>query len=152
MSTPTETLQADIRDAMRAKEKERLTTLRMLLAAVKNAEIDNQGKALDEAGFVATVRRLVKQRKDSVTQYRQGGRDELADKEEREIEILSVYLPAQADEATLRAAILEVVEAQGLEGPKGIGPIMKAMMQRFGAAADGGTINRIARDILNSRS
>lgn len=150
MTTPIEKLQADIKDAMRAKEKERLSTLRMLLSAAKNAQIDNKGEDLDEEGMVALVRRLIKQRNDSASQYRKGNRLELAEKEEREIEILETYLPAQADEDTVRAAIREFVEAEGLSGPKGIGPVMKAMMQKFGSSADGGTISRLAREILGS--
>ncbi len=147
MSTPLQTVQNHLKEAMKAKDKERLGTLRMLLTAVKNDQIE-QGNELDEDGFLAVVRRLVKQRKDSATQYRNAGRDELADKEEREIVILEAYLPAQVDEADLHAAIAELIKAEGLEGPKGIGPVMKAMMQKFGATADGGTINKIARELL----
>ena len=147
MSTPQETVQSDLKDAMKAKDKERLGTLRMLLTAVKNEQID-KGQSLDEDDFLAVVRRLIKQRKDSASQYRDADRSELAEKEEREIEILEVYLPAQANEDDIRRAIAEVIEAEGLSGPKGIGPIMKAMMQKFGATADGGTINRIARELL----
>ena len=147
MSTPLQPVQNHLKEAMKAKDKERLGTLRMLLTAVKNDQIE-QGNELDEDGFLAVVRRLVKQRKDSATQYRNAGRDELADKEEREIVILEAYLPAQVDEADLHAAIAELIKAEGLEGPKGIGPVMKAMMQKFGATADGGTINKIARELL----
>ena len=148
MSTPQETLQNDIKTAMRAREKDRLTTLRMLLSAVKNERIEKQAE-LDDDDFQVVVKRLIKQRKDSATQYRDGGREELAAKEEAEIEILEAYLPAQADEAEIRAAVAELIAAEGLSGPKAIGPIMRAMMQRFGASADGGTINRIARDLLS---
>ena len=148
MSTPQETLQDDIKTAMRAKDKERLSTLRMLLSAVKNEAIDKQGELSDD-DFLVVVKRLIKQRKDSATQYRDAGRDELAAKEEAEIEILEAYLPAQADESEIRAAIAELIEAEGLSGPKGIGPVMRAMMQKFGASADGGTINRIARELLS---
>ena len=147
MSTPLQTVQNHLKEAMKAKDKERLGTLRMLLTSIKNEQIET-GAELDEKGFLAVVRRLVKQRKDSASQYREAGRDELADKEEREIVLLQDYLPAQVDEAVLRAAIAELIEAEGLEGPKGIGPIMKAMMQKFGATADGGTINKIARELL----
>ncbi|MEM1180040.1 MAG: GatB/YqeY domain-containing protein [Acidobacteriota bacterium] len=147
MSTPQENLQEDLKAAMKARETERLSTLRMLLTAVKNEKI-NKGADLDEKDFLGIVRRLVKQRKDSVKQYRDAGREELAAKEEAEIEVLSGYLPAQADEATIRAAIEELVAAEGLEGPKAIGAVMKGMMKKFGATADGGTINRLARDIL----
>ncbi|MEO1367787.1 MAG: GatB/YqeY domain-containing protein [Acidobacteriota bacterium] len=147
MSTPQENLQADLKAAMKARDAGRVSTLRMLLTAVKNEKI-NKGDELDDKDFLGIVRRLVKQRKDSVQQFRDAGRDELADKEEAEIAVLSDYLPAQADEATVRAAIEELVAAEGLEGPKAIGAVMKGMMKKFGATADGGTINRIARDVL----
>ena len=148
-TSPTETLQSHIKDAMRAKESERLAILRMLLSAVKNEQIE-LGKPLDDKAFLAVVKRLIKQRKDSAGQYRDADRSELADKEEREIGYLEPYLPAQVDEATLRAAVEELVAAEGLSGPRGIGPVMQAMMKRFGASADGGTINRIARDVLGT--
>lgn len=149
MSTPQETIQADVKEAMRAKDKERLSTLRMLLSAVKNEKIEKKSD-LSEDEFLTVVQRLVKQRKDSASQYRDGGREELAAKEESEIEILESYLPKQASDDEIRSAIAAQIEAEGLEGPKAIGPIMRAMMQRFGAAADGGKINQIARELLGS--
>lgn len=149
MSTPQETIQADVKEAMRAKDKERLSTLRMLLSAVKNEKIEKKSD-LTEDEFLTVVKRLVKQRKDSAGQYRDAGREELAAKEEAEIEILESYLPKQASEEEIRSAIAAQIEAEGLEGPKAIGAIMRAMMQRFGASADGGTINRIARELLGS--
>ncbi|MEM6794463.1 MAG: GatB/YqeY domain-containing protein [Acidobacteriota bacterium] len=151
MTTPQETVQNDIKAAMKARDKERLSTLRMLLAALKNEKIA-QGEEVGDDAFLGVVKRLVKQRKDSASQFEQAGRQELADKENAEIEVLSSYLPAQADEATVRQAIEELVATEGLEGPKAIGRVMKAMMSRFGASADGGTINRIARDLLNPKS
>lgn len=147
MNTPVQTIQTDLKEAMKAKDKERLGTLRMLLTSIKNEQI-HQGKELDQDGFLAVVRRLVKQRKDSATQYRDAGREELATKEEAEIQVLEAYLPAQVDEQTLKQAIADFIAAEGLSGPKGIGPVMKAMMQKFGATADGGTINKLAREQL----
>ena len=94
------------------------------------------------------MRKAIKQRGEAAEQFRAGGRPELADKEEREAAILEAYLPQQAGEAELRAAIAAFVAAEGLAGPKGIGPVMRAMLARFGAAADGATINRLAREIL----
>ena len=147
MSTPQQTVQNDLKDAMKAKDKERLSTLRMLLTAVKNEQIE-KGAELGEDDFLTVVRRLVKQRKDSSQQYRDNGREELAAKEDAEIVVLEGYLPAQVDEAVLRQAIADLIESEGLSGPKGIGPVMKAMMQKFGATAEGGTINKIARELL----
>jgi uncharacterized protein YqeY len=83
-----------------------------------------------------------------VSQYRSGGREELAAREEAEIQTLSAYLPAQVDEGQIRAAIQEVVDARGLSGPAAMGPIMKEMIARFGSSADGATINSLAREVL----
>ena len=132
---------------MKAGDKARLSTLRLLLTEIKNERI-RRGAEVDEAGFVSLVRKSIKQREDSVAQYRSGQREELAAKEEAEIEVLAEYLPAQVDEGQIRAAIEELVAARGLSGPAAIGPIMKETLARFGSSADGATINRIARDVL----
>lgn len=147
MTTILERLQNDVKTALKAKEKERLSTLRMLMTEVKNEQI-KVGKEVDEAGFIQLVKRAIKQRQDAATQYRDGDREELAAKEEREAEILTGYLPEQASEDEIRTAIQALVEEQGLEGPKAIGVIMKAMMAHFGAKADGRTINQLAREVL----
>ena len=81
-----------------------------------------------------------------------GGREELAAKEEREAEILEAYLPPPVDEEAIRAALREFIAAEGLSGPSAIGPIMKEMLARFAGQADGGTINRLAREILDESS
>ncbi|MEM9556261.1 MAG: GatB/YqeY domain-containing protein [Acidobacteriota bacterium] len=148
MSTPQDQLQSDLKDSMRARDAERTSTLRMLLTEVKNEKI-KLGAEVDDATFLQVVKRLLKQRRDSATQYRDGGREELAAKEEREAAILEAYLPAQVSEDEIRQAVEALVEAEGLSGPRGIGPVMKAMTARFGASADGAVISRIARDVLN---
>lgn len=148
MSTPQERIQNDVKAALKAGEKERLSTLRMLLTEIKNEKI-RRGGEVDEEGFVQLVRKAIKQREDSATQYRDGGREEMAEKEEREAEILSAYMPAQASEEEVRAAIEELVESRGLEGPKAIGVVMKEMIAHFGQKADGRTINQIAREVLS---
>ncbi len=147
MPTPQERIQSELKEALKAKDKERLSTLRLLLTDIKNEKI-KRGEDLDDDAFLAVVRRGLKQRKDSEKQYRDGDRPELADKEKREAEILTAYLPQQVGEDELRAAIREFVDAEGLSGPRGIGPTMKAMLGRFGSAADGATINRLTREIL----
>lgn len=147
MSTPQERIQNDIKEALKAKQSERLATLRMLLSEIKNEKI-RAGEEVDDDAFVRLVKKAVKQRQDSAEQYTKGDRPELAAKEEREAEILTAYLPEQVGEAEIRRAVEEFVAAEGLSGPQGIGPVMKAMMARFGGAADGKTINQIARAVL----
>ena len=149
MSTPQERVQDDVKAAMKARDKERLSTLRLLLTEIKNERIAT-GEELDEDAFLTVVKRLVKQRRDSVEQYRNGGREELAAKEEQEIVVLDEYLPEQVGEDDIRAAIEAFVAENDLSGPRGIGPVMKEMMARFGAAAEGGVVSRIARDVLGS--
>lgn len=140
-------VESDLRSALKARDKEKVSTLRLLLAELKNERI-RRGEDLDEAAFVGVVRRGVKQRHEAAKQYRDGGREETAAKEEREAEILESYLPRQADEAEIRKAVEGFVATEGLSGPGAIGPVMKAMMAKFGGRADGGTLNRIAREVL----
>ncbi len=147
MPNPHDTIRSEIKQALKAGDKERLATLRLLLTAIQNEQI-RTGEPVDEAGFLQLVRKAIKQRRDSAEQYRNGAREELAAKEEREAEILEAYLPPQADEGELRAEIAALVEAEGLSGPAAIGTIMKAMMAKFAGRAEGGTINRIAREVL----
>ncbi len=144
---PQNRIQDAVKNALKAKDSERVSTLRMLLADIKNEKI-RRGQEVDDKGLIDLVRRGIKQRKDSIAQFQQGGRLELAAKEEREIAILADFLPQQADEAEVRQAIAEFVAAEGLSGAKAIGPVMKAMITRFGASVDSATINRLAREVL----
>ena len=147
MSTPQEQIQDDLKSALKAGEKERLGTLRMLLTEIKNEQI-KKGKEVDESAFIGLVKRAIKQRQDAAQQFHAGDRKELAEKEEREAQILSAYLPEQASEEEIRTAIKTLVQEESLEGPRAIGVIMKSMLTHFGNKADGRTINRIARDVL----
>ena len=150
MTTPQQRIEAEVKAAMKAGDKERLGTLRMLLTEIKNERI-RRGSDVDEAGFVSLVRKAIKQREESAVQYRKGNREELAAQEEAEKALLEGYLPAQVDEAQIRTAVQEMVASRGLSGPAAIGPVMKEMLARFGSAADGATINRIAREVLTGK-
>jgi len=150
-ASPQQRIEAEVKAAMKSGEKEKLSTLRMLLTEVKNERI-RRGGEVDEAGFVSLVRKSIKQREESISQYRAGGREELAAKEAAEVEMLEVYLPAQADEGQIRAAIEAVVAERGLSGPAAMGTIMKETLARFGSSADGSTINRIAREVLAKKA
>jgi uncharacterized protein len=146
-TTPQQRIEADVKAAMKAGEKDKLSTLRMLLTEIKNERIRRQ-EEVDEAGFVSLVRKAIKQREEAAAGFHKGGREDMAAKEEAEKLFLARYLPAQVDEGQIRAAIQEVVTARGLSGPAAIGPIMKEMLVRFGSSADGATINRLAREVL----
>jgi uncharacterized protein YqeY len=147
MSDPRERIEADLRAARKAGEPERVATLGMLLTAIDNERI-RRGEAVDEAGFATLVQKAIKQRKEASEQYRRGGSIDRAEGEEREAGILAVYLPEQVGEEELRRAIREIVEAGGFSGPAAIGKVMGQMMGRYRGRADGGTINRLAREIL----
>jgi uncharacterized protein YqeY len=147
-TTHQQRIESDLKTALKARDKDRVSTLRLLLAEIKNERI-RRGEDLDETAFVAVVRRGVKQRHEAAEKYREGGREDSAAKEEREAEILQAYLPRQADETEIRKAVEDFVAQEELSGPGGIGPVMKAMMAKFGGRADGGTLNKIARDVLS---
>lgn len=146
MSTPQQRLEADVKAAMKSGDKERLSVLRMLLTEVQNAAL--RGGEVDEAGFLALVRKSIKQREEATVQFRKGNRPELADQEEREAALLAEFLPAQVGEADIRAAITEILAQHQLASPAAMGALMKELKARFGATADGATLSRLAREAL----
>ena len=135
----------DIANAMRAKEPVRLGALRMAKAALMNQEVQ-KGRPLDEAESQQVMTSLIKQRRDSIEQFRKGGRDDLADKEAAEITTLESYLPAPIDAAGLERLVDEVVSELGASGPKDLGRVMKAVMPRLaGQAVDGKTVTELVK-------
>jgi hypothetical protein len=141
-------LSAGIADAMRKHDAVRLSTLRMLKAALTNREIE-RGHALDEGESLQVVASLVKQRKDSIEQFTKGGRPELADKEQSEIRVLEAYLPAAADPAAVEQAVIDAIQETGATSPKDMGRVMKAAMARLtGQTVDGKTVNELVRKKL----
>jgi uncharacterized protein len=139
---------ASIADAMRKHDAVRLSTLRMLKAALTNREIE-RGHALDSAESLQVVGSLVKQRKDSIEQFTAGGRPELAAKEQAEIGVLEAYLPAAADPAVVERAVVDAIQETGATSPKDMGRVMKAAMARLaGQTVDGKTVNELVRKKL----
>jgi hypothetical protein len=135
----------DIANAMRAKEPVRLGALRMAKAALMNQEVQ-KGRALDEAESQQVMTSLIKQRRDSIEQFRKGGRDDLADKEAAEITTLEAYLPAPIDAAGLERIVDEVVTELGASGPKDLGRVMKGVMPRLaGQAVDGKAVTELVK-------
>ena len=126
---------ADMKDAMRAKDSERLGTIRLLLAAVKQKEVDEQ-ITLDDAAVVAVVDRLIKQRKDSSGQFTAAGRTDLADKESAELKVLEAYLPQRLGADEIDAAVRAIVVALGASGPGDMGKVMGAVKQQLAGQAD----------------
>ena len=144
-----EKIQSHLTDAMRSKDQLRLSVLRMMKSAVKNKEIEKM-KALEESELLAVLITLVKQRKDSVEQFRRGGRQELADKEEAEIKIIEEYLPAAASEEDIRRAVDEAVQETGAGSIKDMGKVMKATLARLaGKSADGARVSQFVKERLS---
>jgi uncharacterized protein len=144
-----EKIQSHLADAMRSKEPLRLGVLRMMKSAVKNKEIDKM-KPLEEGEVIAVLNSLVKQRKDSIDQFRKGGREELAQKEEAEIKIIEEYLPAAASDDDIRLAVQEAIQETGAASVKDMGKVMKATMARLaGKTADGSRVSQLVKEKLS---
>jgi hypothetical protein len=129
---------ADMKDAMRAKATARLSTIRLLLAAIKQREVDER-KTLSDADVVAVIDKMVKQRKDSITQFDAGSRADLADAERAEVLILQGYLPAQLSDAEIDAAIdaeVSAARSAGAAGPALIGKVMAGLKPKLAGRAD----------------
>jgi uncharacterized protein YqeY len=145
-----ETIQSHMVDAMRNKDSLRLSVLRMMKSAIKNREVANETvKTLDEAEVLSVLNSLLKQRRDSVEQFRKGGREELAQKEEAEIKVLEQYLPAAASEADIRNAVDAAVQQTGAASMKDMGKVMKATLALLaGKSADGGRVSQLVKEKL----
>jgi uncharacterized protein YqeY len=139
----------DMKTAMRAKDSERLGTIRLLLAALKQKEVDERVE-LDDAMVVAIVDKLVKQRKDSVAAFTQGGRTDLADKEAAEIKVLEVYLPQRMSAEEITAGVKAIVAELGAKGPGDMGKVMGAVKTRLAGKADMGLVSAAVKSALAS--
>jgi uncharacterized protein YqeY len=140
-------LDDDMKAALRARDTLRLETIRGVRGAVRNKEIE-VGGPLDDDGIVRVIRTLGKQRREAIEQYRAGGRADLVEKEGAELAILEAYLPAAPDEAALEEAVRAAIEALGASGPRDMGRVMKASLERLGPAADGKAVSAIAKRLL----
>ena len=144
-----EKIQSHLAEAMRSKDQLRLSVLRMMKSAVKNKEIDKM-KPLEESEVIAVLNTLVKQRKDSIDQFRKGRREELAQKEEAEIKVIEEYLPAAASDEEIRRAIEEAIQETGAASMKDMGKVMKATMGRLtGKTADGSRVSQFVKERLS---
>jgi uncharacterized protein YqeY len=144
---PTLTERKDLTAAMKAQDAARTSTLRMAKAALMNREIDKKGP-LDDVEAAKVLQGLVKQREDSAEQFRKGNRPELAAKEEAEIDVIRPYLPQEASEADIAAAVEQAVKETGAASAKDMGRVMKAalaVLQAGGKPADGKKVNEAAR-------
>lgn len=147
MAALTERIRTDLTAAMKAQEKERLSTLRMLQAALKNEQI-NAGHELSDEEAMSVIRKAVKQRQDSIEQYSNAGRAELADKERAEMDLLKTYLPAEMSEAELESGLREIIASTGAQSKKDMGKVMKEATARYKGRADGKKIQEVVSRLL----
>ena len=143
-----EKLLAHMKEALRSKDSIRLNTIRSLISATKNQEIDLRRELQDEE-VLSLITREVKKRKEASSLYKQGGRTDLMEKEDQEQLILQAYLPKQVSEEVLRKRIQEVIEETGADGMKDFGKIMKVLVPEFKGKADNALIKDLAGDFLS---
>jgi len=146
-----EKINDDLKTAMKAGEKDRVGTLRLINAAIKSADIDARpsGKdKVDEAGVLAVLAKMIKQRRDSIEQFVAGGRQELADKEAAEIKVIEAYLPKQMDVPEAKAAIAAVITEVGAASQKDMGKVMAALKARYAGQMDFGKASAAVKELL----
>jgi uncharacterized protein YqeY len=144
-------INADLIVAMKAGEKARVGTLRLVNAAIKSADIDARpsGKdKIDDASILGVLTKMIKQRRDSIEQFVAGGRQELADKEAAEIRVIEAYLPKQMDAAEAKAAISAAIQEVGAAGQKDMGKVMAALKARYAGQMDFGKASAAVKELL----
>lgn len=148
-------IESDLKAALKGKDALKASALRMVIAAVKNKEIEERGlkkikpgDGLDDAGVIRIIAMLAKQRQESIEMFKKGGRDDLAKKEADELKMLEGYLPSQLTAAEVEKIVDEVVKESGAAGPKDMGNVMKLVMPKIAGRADGKLVNEIVRKKL----
>jgi len=133
-------IDADMKEAMRAKDKERLGTIRLILAAIKQREVDER-ITLDDTQVLAVLEKMVKQRRDSISQFEAAGRTDLAGKEKAELDLIQGYMPAQLSEAEIDAIIAQAIAATGATSAKDMGKVMGPLKAQLQGRADMGAVS-----------
>ncbi len=144
-------INADLKVAMKAGEKTRVGTLRLINAAIKSADIDARPSGKDKISdedILGVLSKMIKQRRDSIEQFTSGGRQDLADKELAEVKIIELYLPRQMDEAEVKNAVADLIKEVGAESPKDMGKIMGALKQRYAGQMDFSKASATAKELL----
>lgn len=146
-----EKLTADMKEAMKAREegRQRLGVIRMVRGAIRQQEIDGQ-KELDDDAVLAVISKEVKQRRDSIEEFKKGGREDLIAQNEAEIAVLMAYLPQQMAEGEIRKLVQDAIAATGASSPKEMGKVMKELMPKVKGRADGKLVNQIVRELLSA--
>lgn len=143
----------DLKESLKSGDAFKRDVLRFLSGSIKNAEIEKRKKeeGLDDQEVMEVVRKSIKQRKDSIEQYEKGGRIDLAEKEKKELEIISVYLPAQMDESKVREEIKKIISESGEISPKDFGKIMGISMKKLQGQTDGSVVKKILEEELSGK-
>jgi uncharacterized protein len=147
MAALTDKVRADMTAAMKAQEKERLSTLRMLQSALKNEQI-NVGHELSDEEAMSVIRKAMKQRQDSIEQFTNAGRTEMAEKERVEMELLKTYLPAELTAEEVESGVREIIAATGAQSKKDLGKVMKEATARFKGRVDGKKVQEVVSRLL----
>ena len=142
-----EQITEDMKTAMRAKDSGRLATIRLLTAAIKQKEVDERIDVSDEQ-VLAIIEKMIKQRKDSISQFEAGGRQDLADIEKAELAILSTYMPAALSEAEVQAEVAAAVSAVGAAGPQDMGKVMGVLKPKLAGRADMTAVSAMVKAAL----
>jgi uncharacterized protein len=148
MSELMQRLQAEYRESLRARDQTKVSTLRMLFARAKNAAIEKRVEEVDEPTLLQLIQKEVKEREESIEQFKRGGRQDLVDKETAELAYLRGYLPAELPDEEIRAVVRRVIAETGAAGKAGIGKVMRPVMDELRGRADGQRINRIVMEEL----
>jgi len=148
MATLKERIDADLKDAMRSKNELTLSVVRMLKSAVKYKEVEPGAAALDDAGVQKVIATLIKQRRDSIQQFNDAGRPELAQKEEQEIAVLQNYLPQQLSAQELEQLVQAAVNETGAQSAKDMGAVMKAVQPKVAGRAEGKAVSEAVKAAL----
>ncbi|UCF30882.1 MAG: GatB/YqeY domain-containing protein [bacterium] len=143
-----ERIQEDLKRSLKAKDGTRVSVLRFLLASIRNREIDNMA-SLDEDQVLQEITSAAKRRRESIDAFREGGRQDLVDKEEAELAILSEYMPEQLSEDDIRSLVRQVISATGATSSADLGAVMKEVMPKVRGQADGKLVNQIVRELLS---
>jgi uncharacterized protein len=137
-----------MKTAMRAKDAARLSTIRLLLAAIKQREVDERIE-LDDAAVLGVIEKMIKQRRESIAQFEKGGRQDLANNEKAEVQVLSAYMPAQMSDADIQKEIDSVISATGAANAKDMGKVMAALKAKLAGKADMGKVSGLVKAKLS---
>ena len=143
-----EQLNEDIKTAMKAREQDKLAALRLLLSEVKRKEVDER-ITLDDAGVIGVVEKMLKQRKDSISQFEKAARQDLADKEKFEVGVLEAYLPQQLSQAEIDAVVAEAIAATGAKSAADMGKVMGVVKPKLAGRADMGKVSALVKTKLS---